>query len=146
VPGEAQPIRTRILVGYDANPSSQPALEMAAILAKAARLPVTLVTAIKDGSPSAAVLTELANEAAAALRLEGIEAETRLVAQAPANALIATAEATGADLIVLGKRQGGLSRLLPGSPTDRLIGAARWPVLIAKGGQSERLTTGRERA
>jgi SulP family sulfate permease len=146
VPKGAEPCRKRILVGYDANPSSQPALEMATILAKALRVPVTLVTAIKEGSPSAPVLIELAEAAAAGLRLEGIEAEARAVAAAPANALIEMARETGADLVILGKRQGGLNRLLPGSPTDRLIGAAQWPVLIAKGGRGERMNDGRERA
>ncbi|MDD5366387.1 MAG: sulfate permease [Gallionellaceae bacterium] len=132
VPKGVQPCRRRILVGYDANPSAQPALEMAAILAKANRVPVTLVSVVKEDSPSAPVLTELVEEAAASLRLEGIEAEVRIVMGAPASALIDAARETGADLIILGRRQGGLSRLLPGSPTDHLIGAAEWPVLIAK--------------
>ena len=139
VPKGAQPCRTRILVGYDANPSCQPALEMAAILAKANKVPVTLVSAIKEDSPSAPVMMELAEEAAASLRLDGIEAEVRMVTASPANALTDTAHETGADLIILGKRQGGLSRLLPGSPTDRLIGASEWPVLIAKSGRGDRL-------
>jgi SulP family sulfate permease len=133
VPKDAQSCPRRILVGYDANPSSQPALEMAAQLAKACKLPVTLVTAIKEGAPSAPVLTELAHEAAAALKLEGIDAEARAIAASPANAMIDSARETEAGLVVIGKRAGGLNRLLPGSPTDRLIGASAWPVLIAKG-------------
>jgi SulP family sulfate permease len=133
VPKDAQSCPRRILVGYDANPSSQPALEMAAQLAKACKLPVTLVTAIKEGAPSAPVLTELAHEAAAALRLDGIDAEARAIAASPANAMIDSARETEAGLVVIGKRAGGLNRLLPGSPTDRLIGASAWPVLIAKG-------------
>ncbi|MDD3528403.1 MAG: sulfate permease [Gallionellaceae bacterium] len=145
VPKDAGPCRRRILVGFDANPSSQPAVEMAEQLAKAIKVPVTLVTAVKEGSPSAPVLTELAAAAVAALRLEGVEAEARTVAAAPAQALIDTARATGADLVILGRRQGGLNRLLPGSPTDRLIGAAEWPVLIAKSGPA-RLNDGSERA
>ena len=132
VPKGAQPCRKRILVGFDANPSAQPALEMAAILAKANRVPVTLVSVVKEDNPSGPVLAELAGEAAALLRLEGIEAEVRIVGGTPAAALVEVAHETGADLIVLGKRQGGLSRLLPGSPTDHLIGASEWPVLIAK--------------
>jgi SulP family sulfate permease len=133
VPKDARPGGTRIIVGYDANPSSQPALEMATTLAKAYKIPVTLVTAIKEGSPSAAVLTTLAHEAADSLKLEGIDADARAVAASPANALIDVARDTGTNLVILGKRSGGLNRLLPGSPTDRLIGAAEWPVLIAKG-------------
>ena len=133
VPKDSPPCRRRIVVGYDANPSSQPALEMAAQMARAFKVPVTLVTAIKAGAPSAPVLSELANEAASALRLDGIDAEARAVAAPPADALIDTARDTGADLVVIGKRAGGLNRLLPGSPTDRLIGASEWAVLVAKG-------------
>jgi SulP family sulfate permease len=134
VPKGAQPCRQRILVGYDANPSSLVALEIAATLARATGLPVTLATVAKQDDRAAAVLGSLAEEAAAGLRLDGIEAEARLVHGAPAQALMDLAHATGADLIVLGKRQGGLNRLLPGSPTDRLIGTSHWPVLIAKSG------------
>lgn len=133
VPKDARPPRQRILVGYDANPSSQPALEIAGQLAKALKLPVTLVSVVKEGSPAAAVLAELASEAATSLRLEGIDADTRIVPGTPASVMLEAAESLGADLVILGKRQGGLSRLLPGSATDLLIGAAKWPVLIAKG-------------
>jgi len=134
VPKGAQPCRKRILVGYDANPSSVVALEIAATLAKAAGVPVTLATVAKEGDRAAEVLRDLAEEAAAGLRLDGVDAEARLVYGPPAQALVDLAHAIEADLIVLGKRQGGLNRLLPGSPTERLIGASEWPVLIAKSG------------
>jgi SulP family sulfate permease len=133
VPKGAGLWKTRILVGYDANPSAMAALEIAATLAKSANIPITLGTVAKDGDRSASVILALAEEAAANLRLEGIAAEARLAYGAPAQALMSLARDSGADLIVLGKRQGGLNRLLPNSPTDRLIGAGTWPVLIAKG-------------
>ena len=90
----------------------------------------------REGDPAAKVLGELAEEAAARMRLEGVDAEARVVGGAPADALRRLAEEIDADLIVLGKRHGGLYRLLPNSPTDRLIGANRWPVLIAKMGRT----------
>lgn len=133
VPKGAELWTTRILVGYDANPSSIAALEIAVTLAKSANIPITLGTVAKDGDKSASVILSLAEEAAANLRLEGVDAEARLAYGTPAQALMGLARDTGADLIVLGKRQGGLNRLLPNSPTDRLIGAGEWPVLIAKG-------------
>jgi SulP family sulfate permease len=126
--------RKRILVGYDANPSSVAALEIAATLAKAAGLPITLGLVAKEGDKAAEVIQSLADEAAAGLRLDGVDTEVRRVEGAPAQALASLAQEIGADLIVLGKRQGGLNRLLPNSPTDRLIGAGAWPVLIAKSG------------
>jgi SulP family sulfate permease len=133
VPKGAGLWKTRILVGYDANPSSVAALEIAITLAKSASIPITLGTVAKEGDKSASVILALAEEAAANLRLDGVEADARLAYGAPAQALMSLARDTGADLIVLGKRQGGLNRLLPNSPTDRLIGAGEWPVLIAKG-------------
>jgi SulP family sulfate permease len=127
--------KTRILVGYDANPSSVAVLDLVATLARASAVPVTLATVVKDGAPAARVLAEMAEEAAAQLRVEGVTAEVRLIHGVPAQALATLAREIGADLIVLGKRQGGLNRLLPNSPTDRLIGLAEWPVLIAKTGR-----------
>ncbi len=132
VPKGAEIWQRRILVGYDANPSSVAALEIAAILAKAAGLPITLGIVAKEGDKSAQVIQSLAAEAIASLRLDGVAAEVEVVHGAPAQALASLAQAIGADLVVLGKRQGGLNRLLPNSPTDRLIGAGKWPVLIAK--------------
>lgn len=128
--------KTRILVGYDANPSSVAVLDLVATLARASGVPVTLATVVKENSPAAKVLIEMAEEAAAQLRVEGINAEVRLIHGIPAQALATLAREIGADLLVLGKRQGGLNRLLPNSPTDRLIGLAEWPVLIAKTGTS----------
>lgn len=132
VPQGAGMWQRRILVGFDANPSSVFAVEIAATLAKATGVPITLGTVVRENDPAAPVLRELADETVASLRFEGIDAESRLVSGQPAKALSELASEVGADLIVLGKRQGGLNRLLPNSPIDRLIGAATWPVLIAK--------------
>ena len=146
IPKSAHIWRQRILVGYDANPSSLSAVEIAATLAKAANIPVTLASIARPGAKSAEVLLDLAEEAAAGLRLDGVDAEARLVHGAPAQALETLANELGADLIVLGRRQGGLNRLLPDSPTDRLIGAGKWPVLIAKHSQAEQLSSPDKRA
>ncbi len=132
--------KTRILVGYDANPSSIAVLDLVATLARATGVPVTLATVVKGGAAAVRVLggvmAEMTEDAAAKLRLEGVDAESRLIHGAPDQALAALAREIGADLIVLGKRQGGLNRLLPNSPTDRLIGLAEWPILIAKSNTS----------
>ncbi len=128
--------KRRILVGFDANPSSVAVLDLVATLARASGVPVTLATVVKEGAPATRVLAEMAADATAQLRVEGVDAEVRLIHGAPALALATLAREIGADLIVLGKRQGGLNRLLPNSPTDRLIGLAEWPVLIAKTGGS----------
>lgn len=126
----------RILVGYDANPSSVMALELAAALARSTGVPITLATVVKENSPDAHVLAEMAEDAVANLRAEGIDTDLRILYGAPAKALASLAREIGADLIVLGKRHGGLYRLIPNSPTDRLVGAGEWSVLIAKTGTS----------
>ncbi len=136
VPKSAGIWRRRILVGFDANPSSDIALELTASLAKATGVPVTIATVVKEGDPAASVIADMARDAAASLRLEGVDSDARSVVGTPADALRRLADEIGADLIVLGKRHGGLYRLLPNSPTDHLIGANRWPVLIAKVGRA----------
>lgn len=136
VPKDAGIWKNRILVGFDANPSADTALELAAGLARATGVPITLGSVAKENDPAGYALREAAESAANQLRQQGVEAEARLVNGPPAEALRRLAEEIGADLIILGKRHGGLYRLLPGSPTDRLIGANRWPVLIAKVGRT----------
>jgi len=140
VPREAKPWERRILVGFDGNPSGEAALDLTTTLAKATGVPITLGSVAREEGPAASILAELAREAAERLRLDGVEAEARQhIGGNPADGLATLARETGADLIVLGKRPGGLSRLLPNSPTDRLIGAGEWSVLIAKVGRSDRL-------
>ncbi|OYY95480.1 MAG: hypothetical protein B7Y41_02970 [Hydrogenophilales bacterium 28-61-23] len=136
VPKEAGSLQRRILVGFDANPSTDIALELTASLAKATGVPVTVCMVLKEGAPATKVMAELVEDAVATLRLEGVDAEARIVMGTPAEALRRVAEEIDADFIVLGKRHGGLYRLLPNSPTDQLIGANRWPVLIAKMGRT----------
>ncbi len=141
VPRDGRMWQRRILVGYDGNPSVADSLSMAGTLARATGVPVTLGLVTKKGAPPDDALLAQANEDAESLRREGVDAEARVVAGMPADALAALAREVGADLIILGKRHGGLYRLLPNSPTDRLIGASEWPVLIAKRTRVARLST-----
>jgi SulP family sulfate permease len=135
VPKEAAMWQNRIMVCFDASPAAVAAMEIAVPLAKATGVPVSLVTVVRDEGRASQIMKAAAEEAAQMLRVEGIEAEAR-VAHGPVVAtLLSQAEELGADLIVVGMRHGGLNRFLPNSLTDRLIGQARWPVLIAKGGR-----------
>ncbi len=141
VPKDGHMWKHRILVGYDGNPSVEDAIGLASTLARATGVPVTLGLVVKKGAPSAGALTDLVNEAAETLRQEGVDADARVVTGVPAEALASLAREVGADLIILGKRHGGLYRLLPNSPTDRLIGVSEWPVLIAKRSRVTQLAT-----
>jgi SulP family sulfate permease len=142
VPKDTGMWHKRILVGYDANPSAVAAIDLATTLARHTGVPVTLATVSKENHPALPVLEAALQEVVEMMRLEGVDAEARLVTGAPAEALMRLADEIGADLVVLGKRHGGLYRLLPNSPTDRLIGAGRWPVLIAKAGRMDSLAKG----
>ncbi|MGQ9862786.1 MAG: SulP family inorganic anion transporter, partial [Thiobacillaceae bacterium] len=135
VPKEARMWEKRILVGFDGTPAAQAAVDVALILAKAGRLPVTLVTAVREGSKPNAALDEAIATSLHALRFEGADATSLIVPGVPAAVLIEQAAKLEADLIVVGTYHGGLNRLLPGGITDSLIGAGKWPVLVAKAGK-----------
>lgn len=121
-----------ILVGFDANPSANSALEIATTLAKAANIPVTLLAVTKEGDRAIPVLQELLDEAVEMMRLEGVEAEGRIEYGPPAEVILGVARNLGADLLVIGQRASGLNLLLPNSVTDHLIGSEELPILIAK--------------
>ncbi|HET9345871.1 MAG TPA: universal stress protein [Candidatus Limnocylindrales bacterium] len=78
--------------------------------------------------------TRIADEAAAELRAAGREASVEVRAGDAASEIIATAEAVGADLIVMGSRgQTGLARVLVGSVARNVLQGSRASVLIVHG-------------
>lgn len=135
VPKDAHMWEKRILVGYDATPAAQAAVAIAMILAKAGPLPVTLVTVVKEGTEPTVAMNEAIAASLQSLRIEGIDATSRIVHGAAAAALIEQADTLDADLVVVGTYHGGLNRLLPKGITASLIGAGKWPVLVAKAGK-----------
>ncbi len=135
VPKDARMWGKRILVGYDGTPAAQAAVDIALILAKACRVPITLVTALKTGDEPSPALAEQVESTLQSLRIEGVESEARFVAGNPVDVLIQQAQALQADLVVVGTYHAGLNRLLPRGITDSLIGEGKWPVLIAKAGK-----------
>lgn len=135
VPKETHMWQKRIMVGFDGTPAAQAAVDIALILAKAGHLPVALVTVVKEGVESTAAMNDAIAASLQSLRIEGIEVTSRIVHGTAATALIEQARVLEADLVVVGTYHGGLNRLLPGGITDSLIGAGRWPVLVAKAGK-----------
>jgi len=132
VPKEAAMWQNRIMVCFDASPAAMAAMEIAAPLAKSTGVPVSLVTVVRDEGRASQIMKAATEEAAQMLRQEGVDAEARIVHGPAVATLLSQAEELGADLIVVGMRHGGLNRFLPNSLTDRLVGEAKWPVLIAK--------------
>ncbi|MDK9714579.1 MAG: sulfate permease [Sulfuritalea sp.] len=121
----------RILVPFDGSDAAMAACDLAGQLAKPAQLPVTLfsVSDRKGNLPQA--IDDAAQLAIATLKLEGIAGELMVRQARIADGILAAAEETQADLIVLYRHtRGGLSRKLLGSVSEEVIRRARIPVLL----------------
>lgn len=125
----------RILLATDGSPHSAAAGDAALGVAKQCGLPVTVVSATtgshseeRKAEAKASVDRKVAKMAEAGLRCEGMVAEGR-----PDDVVIETADKAGADLIVVGSHgRTGLMRLVLGSISERIIGQAQCPVMVAK--------------
>jgi len=66
-------------------------------------------------------------------RAEGIDAEYILIEGNPARSIVETAQKRNSGLIIVGSHgRTGLKRLLMGSVTERVVGRAPCPVLVAR--------------
>jgi nucleotide-binding universal stress UspA family protein len=136
-----------ILIATDGSDTAKRAVEVGAVLAKGISASVHVVTAyeplrasklmgagpeatawhIRSDSKAEAVL----EDACAALRLRGVEAEPHAREGDPANAILDTAEESGSELIVLGnKGMTGSKRFLLGSVPNKVSHHARCSVMI----------------
>jgi len=137
-----------IVVGTDGSPTADVAVQRAAALAKLTGARVELVSGYRENYAMAAEagvavggLTEDARKAAdgclestaAQLRSGGLEVETHCMGGDPANAIIDVAEATNADLIVVGSKgmQGG-RRFLLGNVPNKVSHHAPCSVMIVR--------------
>ncbi|WP_126446396.1 sulfate permease [Sulfuricystis multivorans] len=129
---QAQPISRRILVASDGSLISTTAAEVATQIAKAMNLPVTVLAAATTDAERARAEQDLA-EKIGLMKIEGVTAESLIVARPPTEAIIETAQDIGADLVVIGNDQRkGLARTLAGQTTDRVIGGLACAVLVVK--------------
>ena len=132
----------KIVVGYDGSEASKRALERAARFYRGD--PVTVVSvhevhvsagrgpARVDETEKAERDRELA-EAAAILRAHGAEARQVHGHGDPARAIAEEAEATGADLIVVGTHgRGAFGRAMLGSVSTKLVHQAPCDVLVVR--------------
>lgn len=105
----------RILVGTDGSASAEKARQLATHLAKKLKSELDVVTASQRGAPP------------------NVGLGTRLVTGDPAEVLMMEAEATSADLIVVGNvGMGGAKRFTLGGVPDRVSHEAKCDVLIAR--------------
>ena len=140
-----------ILVPVDGSSTSLKAVDKAADLAKAFGSNVTVMSVI-DHYPFTGVgvefgpgqdqflatATAIANQAIhaaqAAFSKAGVKAESLVVeSDTPHRGILEAAAGQGADLIVMGSHgRRGLEKLVLGSVTQRVLGAAHLPVLVVR--------------
>ncbi len=130
--GQSKPWEKRILFPTDGSPICDTAVELAAQIAKASWLPVTVLAVVgKDGTRQKA--EEDVAQKAAFLKAAGVACDTRVVEGVPSQAILRVIDEIGADLVVIGNNQSkGLKRTLTGSTTDKVIGRIACPVLVVK--------------
>jgi nucleotide-binding universal stress UspA family protein len=131
-PREANLAWTRLLVASDGSPYSDAAFAEALALARGldGKLMVAAV-AVEEGDypETQAILDRHIGEAHA----QGLPLAAHFLTGQPDDAIVQAAMRHQADLIILGSHgRTGLTRLLMGSTTERVIGQAPCPVLVVK--------------
>lgn len=135
VPKDATLGLSRLLVASDGSPFGDAAFTKALALAK--RLESALFglsVAREEGELQAAqaATQQMLSQA----NRQGVPMEVRVRVGAPDDAIVQTALDTQAELIILGTHgRTGLTRLLMGSTTERVIGRSPIPVLVVKRGE-----------
>ena len=124
-----------VLLATDGSPHSEAATEAAGRIARQARLPISVVSVVTSSHNDERRAEAERAVAAAVERLKGLglQAEGQVAEGRPDDAIIKTAEAAGADLIVVGSHgRSGLTKILLGSVAERVIGHSPCPVLVGK--------------
>jgi universal stress protein E len=139
VPRAAQLWLRAIVLATDGSAHSERATTVAAALAMHYGLPLTVVSVTKhhkgctadDDDAAAAANVE---QGLATVRSAGAQATGRVISQGkPYWAILDTAEQTGADLIVMGRRGlNPMGRILLGGTSEEVAGLSRGPVLIVQ--------------
>lgn len=125
----------RILLATDGSAHSVAAAGAAGHLAKRFGLPATVISVVTSSQNEARREDARQAVAAALARLEslGVALDGKVVEGRPDEAIVKTAEETGADLIVVGSHgRTGLAKVLLGSVAERVIGQTHCPVLVVK--------------
>ncbi len=128
-----------IVVGYVAKPEGEAALGRAIEEAKLRGSRLVVVNSHRGGDDLDAAASRQADEAMAVVKQRltdsGVEHEVRQLVRGfePAEDLIGIAEASGADLIVIGlRRRSPVGKLILGSNAQRILLDAQCPVLAVK--------------
>jgi nucleotide-binding universal stress UspA family protein len=133
----------KILVAYDGSAEAKLAIERAAEIAKLENAEVVVVSVVPvtasgraggiDPTSNASEHRRQLDDASAQLTGLGVTARTIEAVGHPADAIVQTAEAEGANLIVMGSRgQSGVKRFLMGSVSTQVAQHAPCNVYIAR--------------
>lgn len=136
VPAESPMAWGRLLVASDGSAYSRAAFEEALELARlfGSRLLGVSVAREEGELPQAEAIVQ---EMLAQANRAGFPMETRVTVGAPDDAIVRLARDQEIDLIIMGSHgRTGLTRLLMGSVTERVIGEAPCPVLVVKRGEA----------
>jgi len=150
-------VYTRILVATDGSELADKGVEAGLALAKALQASVVLVTAsepwrdVYPGDPNGMALSSelrdgyrkskqadcerILDQARARAKAAGVDAVDALYVadRMPADAILETAEAQGADLVVMASHgRSGLRRLLLGSQAQAVLSHGTLPVLVVR--------------
>jgi nucleotide-binding universal stress UspA family protein len=138
-------IATHILVGHDGSRDAETAFEDALDLAALARAKLSVVSVASPPEPPTEVETQAAIELATghyeklfeSLRRQAQERnvtiQTHLLVGHPADQILKTAAAQGADLIVVGHRgRSAIREWVSGSTSRRIVTHANCPVLVVR--------------
>jgi nucleotide-binding universal stress UspA family protein len=138
-------IATHILVGHDGSRDAETAFEDALDLAALARARLSVVSVASPPEPPTEVETRAAIESATghyeklfeSLRRQAqerqVELRTHVLVGHPADQILKTATAQGADLIVVGHRgRSAIREWVSGSTSRRIVTHAKCPVLVVR--------------
>jgi len=136
----------KVVVAVDGSPHADRALDLAIEMAAKFQVPLVAVHVVvppyvppepyATGSAGLELAIReygehVAKQAAEKASAATISAAWRVETGSPAEMLVETAQAEGADLIVVGSRgQGALRRVLLGSVSDRVVRISTIPVLV----------------
>lgn len=136
-------IATHILVGHDGSRDAETAFEDALDLAALARARLSVVSVASPPEPPTEVETRAAIEMARGhyerlfeslnrqAQERNVELRTRVLVGHPADQILKTAAAQGADLIVVGHRgRSAIREWVSGSTSRRVVSHAKCPVLV----------------
>lgn len=135
VPRAGQVWSQRILLATDGSAHGEAAARTAQAVAAQCNVPVTVVSATtrSHSAERKAEARTAVDRVTTAMKSAGIHAEGLVSEGRPDEVVIDSAAHSKADLIVVGSHgRTGLSRLILGSISERIMGQAQCPVLIAR--------------